>query len=418
MSIFIEDVLVQGKTTNIHIDGNRISYIGPERKAASLTISGKGKVALPTLINGHTHAAMTLFRGYADDMPLQSWLSSKIWPLEAKLTEEDVYWGTKLACVEMIKSGTVLFNDMYWHLAGTARAVEEMGIRAVISAPWIDFFDPQKAKAQQIFVCEQYEKAKTYCARIQFALGPHAIYTVSSQSLQWIYEFAHDKKLPIHIHLAETAQEVNDCLKQHRLRPVAYLKSLGVLDPSVIAAHGVWLEDAELDILQEYGVNLVYNPISNLKLAVGSLFRYPEIRKKQIPVCIGTDGCASNNNLDMLETLKFASLLQKWKYNDPTILPCQEAWELATQESYRIFRLDGGTLAEGKLADIMLVKLDEPQMTPCFNVISNLVYAIHGQVVDTVICDGKLLMQNRTIPGEQEILTKVTAVANNLAQRV
>jgi 5-methylthioadenosine/S-adenosylhomocysteine deaminase len=417
MSIFIEKVELQGKITNIYIEGDRILYIGPEKRKALQTICGRHKVALPTFANCHTHAAMTLFRGYADDMPLQTWLRDKIWPLEAKLTEEDVYWGAKLACLEMIHSGTTLFNDMYWHYDGTARAVEDMGIRAVLSSVLIDLGDAERRKKQLEAMSELYQTSQKYSSRVQFAVAPHAIYTVSAESLRWSAQFAAKHNLLVHLHLSETQQEVRDCFAQHHVLPVEYLKSLGVLSPRVVAVHAVWLQDKELDILRDHQVKLVHNPVSNLKLATGELFRYAAIRQRNIPVGIGTDGCASNNNLDMFEQIKFASLLQKFKQHDPTALPCHEAWELATRAGHEILGVDAGVIAEGKLADLMLVELHRPEMTPQHNVISNLVYAAHGGVVDTVICNGQLLMQHQEVLGEEEILQKAAEAAKQLVLR-
>lgn len=417
MSIFIEKIELNGKITNIYIEGDRIVYIGPEKRKAGLTICGRHKVALPTFANCHTHAAMTLFRGYADDMPLQPWLREKIWPLEAKLTEEDVYWGAKLACLEMIRSGTTLFNDMYWHYDGTARAVEEMGIRAVLSSVLIDLGDAERRKKQQETLSELYQTSQKYCSRIQFAVAPHAIYTVSPEALRWAAKFAEQKNLLVHLHLSETQQEVKECYAQHHMWPVEYLKSLGVLSHRVIAVHAVWLQDKELDILRDYKVRLVHNPVSNMKLAVGEAFRYGAIRQREIPIGIGTDGCASNNNLDMFEQIKFASLLQKWKHHDPTAMPCAEAWEMATRAGHEILGVDAGVIAEGKLADLMLVELQHPLMTPHHNVTSNLVYSANSSVVDTVICDGKVLMQHHEVLGEEEILQKAGEVAKQLVQR-
>ena len=418
MTILIENVLHQNQVTNIYLDKNRISYIGNDHKQADLVISGQNKVVLPTLVNGHTHAAMTLLRGYADDMYLQPWLTQKIWPLEAKLTESDVYWGAKLACLEMIKSGTTLFNDMYWHFAGTARAVEEMGIRAVLSFPLIDFGNAQKREEQRQTVESLYFSARQLSPRIQVAIAPHAIYTASPEAIRWAHQFAMQHNLMLHIHLSETEQEVKDSLRDYQLRPVEHLESLGVLGPHLVAAHCVWLNDHELDILQNRRVNLAHNPVANLKLAVGEMFRYPEIHQRGIKVCIGTDGCASNNNLDMFEQLKFAALLQKWKANDPTVLPCHEVWDLATSQAHQIFGVDAGTIGVGKLADLMLIDLRQPQLTPRHDIISNLVYAAGGGVVDTVICDGKILMQNHQVPGEEEIIAQSDAVARKLAGHI
>ena len=416
MSIFIENVIHRRQETNLYIEGNRIRYIGSEKREADISIDGKNKAVFPTLVNGHTHAAMTLFRGYGDDMPFDQWLQTKIWPAESNLTEEDVYWGTKLACLEMIKSGTTLFNDMYWHFHGAARATEEMGIRALVSAVFIDLFDERKAEAEREMNLRLYKERSRYSSRIHYALGPHAIYTVSTESLQWIADFARRENLLIHIHLSETQKEVTDCLERHRLRPVEYLEKIGFLGPNVLACHSVWLEEREFNILREHKVILVHNPTSNLKLAGGKIFSYPEVKKREIPFCIGTDGCASNNNLDMLESLKFAALFQKWGHHDPTVLPAHEIWEAATKKAHEYFRIDAGEIAENKLADIMLVNLKNVQMVPDHDTISNLVYAANGGVVDTVICDGKILMRERHIEGEDEILGKISEIAARIGK--
>lgn len=416
MSILIKGVRYLENLVNIYIEQNRIVYIGPEFREAQITICGHDKVALPSLVNAHTHAAMTLLRGYADDMLLQTWLADKIWPLEQKLTEEDVYWGAKLACLEMIKSGTTLFNDMYWNVPGTVRAVEEMGIRALVAMPVIDFLDPLKGKTTLKQVEELYGFVQECSPRIQFALGPHAIYTVSTETLKLLHEYSLQKKLPFHIHLSETQREIEDCVAKNKMRPVHYLKKLGILGPQTIAAHSVWLDDEELDILQENQVALVHNPVANLKLAVGNFFRYADICKRGIRICIGTDGCASNNNLDILEEIKFAALLQKWIGNDPSLLSCYEIWNIVTRNAHEILGVDAGGIAEGKLADLILVDLKQPQMVPCYDVISNLVYASNGQAVDTVICNGKILMQNRKVVGEEEIISKVAEIARRLAK--
>lgn len=414
MSIFISHILLDGKKTNIHIEENRINYIGNEIRHADCVLDGENKAAFPTFVNGHTHAAMSLFRGFGDDMPLQEWLSQKIWPAEAKLTEEDVYWGTKLACLEMIKGGTTFFNDMYWHFHGTARAVEEMGLRAAISSVFIDFFDNQKSKEQILSTERLWEESKRYSPRLTFALGPHALYTVSPESLAWIAQFAQEKNLLIHFHLSETKEEVENCQKKTGMLPAKYLHSLRFLCENLIACHAVYLSDEELDLLQAQGVSLVHNPTSNLKLAGGKIFRYPAIHARKIPWCLGTDGCASNNNLSLLETMKFAALLQKWGHNDPTLLSATEVWKTATETAASIFHLDAGVIEVGKLADLMLIDMDAIEMVPNHNTISNLVYAANTCVVDTVLCDGKILMQNRHVPGEEEIRRKAAEVARKI----
>ena len=227
MSIQIKNVLLNEREKDIYIEGNEISAITEAGSGKANTgetefvIDGKRKAAIPSLFNGHTHAAMTLFRGYADDMPLHEWLTTKIWPLEARLTDEAVYWGTKLACLEMIKSGTTFFNDMYWHWEGSARAVAESGIRAMLSAVFIDGFDAEKAKEQMRRNEALYEKSKKLPERIIFALGPHALYTVSKESLCWVRDFSDKHDLLVHIHLSETEEEVEECIKRYATRGIS-----------------------------------------------------------------------------------------------------------------------------------------------------------------------------------------------------
>jgi len=212
---------------------------------------------------------MTLFRGYADDLPLQTWLAEWIWPLEAKLTDEDVYWGTKLACLEMIRTGTTCFNDMYWHALASARAVDEMGIRAVISNVFIDIDGASDEETQRENKRLTGRLIKDYSDRVIPALGPHAVYTVSENSLSWAAEFAREEDILIHIHVSETSAEVEDCIKRTGMRPVEYLDHIGFLGPNVVAAHCVWLNDHEISLLKEHDVRVSHTPVSNMKLAVG-----------------------------------------------------------------------------------------------------------------------------------------------------
>ncbi|RLA96359.1 MAG: amidohydrolase, partial [Deltaproteobacteria bacterium] len=325
MGILIKGALVNGERKDILIEGNRIERIAPEISGAHEVIEAEGLLAVPSFVNGHTHAAMTLLRGYADDMPLRRWLQEKIWPIEARMTEEDVYWGTKLACLEMIKTGTTFFNDMYWHWRGVARAVEEMGIRAAVSAVFIDLFDPSKTREQIRLNERLLEESSSFSSRVIFTLGPHAIYTVSEEGLKWCARFAEENGLLVHIHLSETEEEVQYCLKEHGVRPVRYLERIGLLGPEVVAAHCVWLDEEEMEILRDHEVKVVHNPVSNMKLAVGDVFPYRELRERGITLSLGTDGPSSNNNLDLLESVKFAALLQKHHLRDPEALRAEEA---------------------------------------------------------------------------------------------
>ena len=417
MSIIIKNVLLNNKIKDIYIEKNIIKEINNKiNTEAEFKIDGEDKAAMPSFFNAHTHAAMTLFRGYADDMQLQQWLEKKIWPLEKKLEEKDVYIGSKLACLEMIKSGTTFFNDMYWHWKGTAKAVEELGIRAVISAVFIDLFDQEKAKEQIKENEKLYNDSKDFSERVIFALGPHAIYSVSKESLQWAKEFADKNNLLIHIHLSETKNEVDSCIKEHKKRPVEYLQDIGFLGENLITCHSVWLNKKETNILAKNNVKLVHNPSSNMKLAVGNAFQYEQLKKAGILLSLGTDGCASNNNLDMFEEMKIASLLQKMHYHNPTLMPANEVFKMATINGAKTFRIMAG-VEEGKIADLILINLKDVHLVPRHNLISNLVYSANSSCVDTTICDGKILMQNRIVEGEDKIKEEAQETAEDLISR-
>jgi len=417
MSILIKNVFLDGQTADIRIKGTRISAVAAtlRQEEGDELVDGSGKAAVPGFVNGHTHAAMTLFRGFADDMELKPWLEEKIWPAEAKLTEEDVYVGTRLACLEMIRTGTTLFNDMYWHLPGAVRAVESMGIRAVLSAVFIDLFDAEKRQQQ---IEENLQFLDAYAGTnslVQVALGPHAIYTVSREALEWVRETAQARDLFIHIHLSETEQEVADCLKAHGKRPVEYLDEIGLLSDRLFAAHCNHLTGEEMDRLAQSGAHLVHNPVSNMKLTVGNIFPYKALTERGASILFGTDGCSSNNNLDMLETAKFASLFQKWQTNDPTLLPAGEALRVLTEEGYRAFRVGSGKIAPGEPADIVLIDLDDPQNVPLYHLDSNLIYAVNGCAVSTTICNGRVLMKERVIPGEAAVIAEARETARKFA---
>ena len=422
MSILLQSVELDGQATDIHIEGNKIKQIVPAQgdtsfSAADVVIDGRGKAVIPGLINMHTHAAMTLFRGFGDDMALMSWLQEKIWPNEAKLTYDDIYSGVKLACLEMLRSGTTTFLDMYYHVDAAAQAVEEMGLRAVLSEACFDHFNPKLTLRCKKNITNRFHNQPSCNERIRYALGPHAIYTVSGELLQWLASFAEDNDSFIHLHLAETEGEVTQCLKQFGTTPVRYLHRLGVLSPRLIAAHVLYVDDEEIRILADNGVKVVHNPASNMKLGSGYQFKYTEMRDAGIPVSIGTDGCSSSNNLDMIEAMKMASLLGKaWRKN-PEVLTCREMFYSATEVSADMLGIKTGRIAEGCLADLCLIDLNIPAFTPNFNFISNLVFAANGSCVDTVICDGRIVMRDKKAPGEDEIMEKAARAAYNLINR-
>ncbi len=418
MKILIKDVLLDRHKTDIFIDAGRIVDISPScSREADRTIDGRDKIALPSFINGHTHAAMTLFRGYADDMPLKTWLEEKIWPLEAKLTGEDVYWGAKLACLEMIKNGVTVFNDMYWHWEATARAVCDMGIRAIVSAVFIDMFDPAKSDEQIEDNLKLFNLSKLYTPNVLFAFGPHAVYTVSRKSLEWMRDFSEREDILIHMHLAETENEMSFCRDKYGLTPVELLDSMGLISNRFIGCHACVLDEDGCRTVREKRGNLVHVPVSNLKLAVDQIFPYLLVKKHGIPYCFGTDGCASNNHLDVIESMKFASLLAKYSTHDPTMLPAQETFDKATRTAARMFKLGNWEIQVGNSPDIILIDLRRPEFVPNFDTCSDVVYAANGSCVDTVICMGKVVMEGRHVTGEEEILNKAGKIARSLVKR-
>lgn len=418
MKILIKGALLEGTTKDVLIEGPMIKQIADRIDVEADRVMDAGhKALIPGFVNMHTHAAMTLFRGFGDDMALMPWLEQKIWPNEAKMTHEDIYWGAKLACLEMIKTGTTTFFDMYQKFHATAEAVEEMGIRGVLSGVCFDHFQPElaeKCKAHNLKLIGEMDR---YGDRITYAIGPHAIYTVSGELLQWIDRFSAERGVQIHLHLSETEGEVENAIKQFGCSPVRYLHQLGVLSPRLVVAHGIYMDDEEIAMLADHGVKVVHNPASNMKLASGIHFKYKEMKRAGVAVGLGTDGCASSNNLDMVEAMKLASLLGKVWRKDPEVLTADEIFHTATADGAAILGMKAGVVKEGYLADLCLVDLKMPTFTPNFNFVSNLVYAANGSCIDTVICNGNILMEGRQVPGEEEILEKTAQIAYDLMAR-
>lgn len=418
MNLLIKNVYLDGVETDIYVEGKYIKQIGKDLVVtADRVIDGTKKAVVPGFVNAHTHAAMTLFRGYGDDMPLMPWLEQKIWPNEAKMNREDVYWGAKLACLEMIKSGTTSFFDMYHKFRATADAVEEMGIRTVVSGVCFDHFEPEQAEKCKAHNLKLYSDMDVYGDRIKYAIGPHAIYTVSGELLRWIDQFSAERNVLIHLHLAETEEEVTNSVKQFGLTPVRYLYKLGILSPRLVIAHGIYVDKDEIRMLADHGVKVVHNPASNMKLASGIHFQFKEMKEAGIAVGLGTDGCSSSNNLDMIEAMKLASLLGKAWRKDPEALTAAEMLDAATEQGASILGIKAGRVKERYLADLNLIDLRIPAFTPNFNFVSNLVYAANGSCVDTVICNGKVLMENKKVPGEDEIMEQTARIAYNLMSR-
>jgi 5-methylthioadenosine/S-adenosylhomocysteine deaminase len=414
VSLAVQDASLGGERVGMRVEEDRIAAIGPDvqPQPGDDVLDAAGMALLPGLVNGHTHAAMTLMRGYGDDLPLMQWLQERIWPTEAKLTEDDVYWGTRLACAEMIRSGTVRFWDMYWQPAAVARAVQDAGVRASVALPLVDGLDPDKSDALRVDAERSLETLADAGTRITPTLGPHGIYTVSEKSLQWVAELSAERQLPVHIHLSETEGEVHDCVAAHGIRPAQYLDRIGLLTPRTLLAHGVWLDDDELALVGERGATIVTNPVSNLKLAVGRVFPYGAARGYGIPVGLGTDGASSNNSLDMFQDVKYLALAQKHAARDPAALPATEAWAVASGQRAPLLG-QSGRVAVRETADFLLVRSDAPELTPG-DLTANLVYAAAGSVVDTTVVAGRVLMRGGEIADESEIREGAVASARRL----
>ena len=415
MSLLIRNVLLEGEYLDVYIEKDRFTRIAPViRVPADTVIDGTPFTILPAFYNTHTHAAMSLMRGYADDMELFTWLNEHIWPLEKKITEDDVYHGTRLAILEMIKSGTVYFNDMYWHPMGTARAAAEMGIRADI-APVI--IDPD-GELGEVAKCDAdiFSREREFPPRVRFVLGPHAIYTDSKSTLKSCSELAREQGKRVQIHVSETAAEVEDCVKAHGMRPVEYLDSIGFWGPEVLAVHAVHLNDRERDILREHEVSIAHCPASNMKLCSGN-FGYVKAAEAGIRLTLGTDGASSNNDLSMLEEMKLAALWAKSLSGDPTAASAEDIFRMATRNGAEWAGLDAGEIREGRLADCILLRRDHHTVAPSDHFISDLVYSADNESIDTVICGGNILMRDRAVKGENEIVARAKETYGDLLKR-
>jgi 5-methylthioadenosine/S-adenosylhomocysteine deaminase len=411
MPLTVTAALLDGESVGVRCVDGLIEAIGPGVVAASGddTIDAGGAPLVPPLVNGHTHAAMTLFRGSGGDLPLMPWLEERIWPVEAKLEAEDVYWGARLACAEMIRTGTTRFWDMYWQPEATARAIVDSGIRATVGAPLFDAaggVERLRSAAEESLkmLAEQDD-------RVSPALAPHSIYRVSEESLRWVAELGAERQVPIQIHLSETAKEVEDCIAAHGIRPAAYLDRLGMLNERTVLAHGVWLDPEELALIAARGATVVTNPVANMKLAVGGVFPHPAARAAGVAIGLGTDGAGSNDSLDLLADLKAFALAQKHAAADPTAIDAAEAWAVAT--GARAPLLGARPLAPGEPADFLLLRGDSAALG-IGDLTSGLVYAASGSVVDTTVVAGRVLMRGGELAGEEEIVARAAERARRL----
>ena len=423
--ILLKNIVSEGVVSDILIDGGHIVSVIPasgglsEGQYGSIeTVDCTGKTAVPGFVNMHTHAGMAMMRGIGEDMAFHEWLD-RIWKIESAIDEEYVYHATKVACLEMIKTGTTTFNDHYWHMPMAHKAAMELGLRPVLAYVICDRNEPEESERQKIQCVQMYEEAMKWKDHSIFAIAIHAIYSVSEEMILWSTRFARERGLKIHIHLSETRKEIEDCKALHGgMSPVEYLDSLGVLGSDVIAAHTLWLSENDVRILGERGVTCVHNVNSNLKLASGYRFLYNELRDAGANICLGTDGCASSNNLDMLETMKTSAMIQKAWRDDPSAMPINEIMAMSSANAGKALGLNIGKIEEGALADILIVDTQNYNFISPGTFEANLVYSAHSDCIDSMICNGKFVMRGRVVEGEQEILEEARKVMCKLSSRL
>jgi 5-methylthioadenosine/S-adenosylhomocysteine deaminase len=407
------------------IRNGRIVFVGEDHDIAGFKadreIDARGKVALPGFVNCHTHVPMTLLRGIADDQPLDKWLKKSIWPLEARLKPNDVYAGALLGCLEMIKGGITCFAGMYFFEDAVALAVRESGLRGVLAEGIMEVGGREigeKMLSKSVAFARRFSGYAN--GRVTTMLGPHAAFSCSPELLFKVGEEASKLGIGVHIHVAESQGLSKDLEEKHGVSEVGFLDEIGLLNSRVLAAHCINLSDGDMRILSKRGVSVVHVPVSNMKLGSG-VARINDLLKFGLDVGLGTDGSASNNVLDMFETLKLAALLQKALSHDQTALPAHETLRMATIDGATALGLerDVGSLEVGKKADVILVDFKKPHLKPLHDIFSSLVYSAKASDVDTVIVDGKVLMENGKVKSldECEVMQKAKQIANELTAR-
>ncbi len=377
-------------------DGKIVSICEPGgAHKAKEVVDAKNKLVIPGLINAHTHAYMSLFRNYADDLSFNEWLFERIMPVEDSMTGEDAYWCNLLSSVEMVRTGTTTFSDMHMFCEKSVQSAKESGLRAVISRGLACTEDDKaggERRLQEAF--SEMEVAKKNNALVTFRLGPHAIYTCCDSYLRELVGIAKEKELGFHIHLSETQYEVETCYKQHGVSPVRYLAQLGLFSQPTLAAHGVYLDKEDIALLKAYDVSVAMNPISNMKLGNG-FAPYAALQEAEVNLCLGTDGPASNNSLNLFREMATLSYIHKGTTTDAQCAPAQHVLQCASKNGAIALGLQDivGSIEEGKCADLCFIDLDCPQFQPRNNLLTALVYSANGSEVDSVMVNGRFLMK-------------------------
>ena len=409
------------KVADIAITDDKIVAVGEVLAGfvADNTINGKDKFAVSGFVNTHSHASMLLLLSYADDLALMDWLNNHIWPVEAKMVEKDIRVGGELAVLEMIKSGTTAFLDMYGpYLESVIDVTAKAGIRGVFSRGPIGFIPGQdKVLDENVTMYKNYNG--TADGRITVAMGVHAPYTCPPEFCEKAAGLAKDNGMHMHIHMSETQDEINQMQEKYGKRPFKYIEETGLFDVPAIAAHCVWLDDEDFAIMKKHNIAVAHNPASNMKLASG-IAPVPRMLKEGITVGLGTDGTSSNNNLDMLEEIRLAAILHKVNELDPLSVPAAEALKMGTETGAKAIWLDDtGVIAPGKKADIVLYDLNRPEWCPRHNLVSLLVYYASSASADTMICNGKVIMEKGKVltMDEERILHEAQEAAMDLVNR-
>lgn len=407
MGIVLKDILAilpEGKKdviqkTSIYVEGNRIVSIGTEPAGfqADKVIDGKDRLVIPGLINCHTHSYMSFMRNVADDLNFMDWLFGTIDPIEQQMTDEDTYWGAMLAIIEMMRSGTTCFNDMQMNIHQTTRAVKESGMRAMICRGLVGSGNDEAGQMRLAQAYEERDAAKD-CDRLTFMLGPHAPYTCDDGFMRVVSEEAKREHMGIHVHLSESVSEIQQIQEKYGCSPIEMAEKNGLFDVPAIAAHCVQIDEKDMDILKSKNVSVVTNPASNMKLGNG-FAPVAKMLEKGINVCLGTDGAASNNCLNMFHELSLLTLIHKGVNKTPQCISAAEGFRIATINGAKALGLEKeiGSIEVGKKADLAILDLNTPSLTPRNNLLAALSYSANGSEVDTVIIDGKITMENRKL---------------------
>ena len=405
MKTLLKNLSLHGKIVDVLIEGNKFKTISENiTESAEIIIDETGKAIEPAFYNTHTHISMTQLKGLGDDKELHDWLNEDIWPREAKMCPEDIYYASKFAILEMIKGGTVFCNDMYQYSEETMKAIDEMGIRGVVSKPEIDIgCSKEELEKRKKKVLDFLDYKNINEERIIKGISCHAIYTLSNEFLQFYSDIAKKYDMYIHIHACETEHEVEECMKKNGCTPIEFLEKFGLLTEKTILAHCVHLSDNDIEIIKKHNTKVAHCPVSNFKLKSG-LMAFQKLNNAGVLVTLGTDGSASNNSLGMLEEMKVCALNAKTQANSSKAGNVNDVYKTATLNGAKAFGIEAGVIEEGKIADFILYDLNHYLMSPNYNLVSNIVYSAQNDCITDVFCNGKQIMFDRKVENEKQII--------------